>query len=115
MALANNPVITENQRDRAADSAPQLVNLLIGGRDVAASNRATFERSSPVSGDLVTLAAAAGMAALVSRLRMEALKGQAERLERTEAEALDITRVWLATDFEGGRHLARIKKIDGEA
>ena len=38
---------------------------------------------------LVTLAAAAGMAALVSRLRMEALKGQAERLERTEAEALD--------------------------
>jgi ribose 5-phosphate isomerase B len=35
--------------------------------------------------------------------------------ERTipEAAALAITRVWLATEFEGGRHLARIKKIEG--
>jgi len=31
----------------------------------------------------------------------------------TEAEALKIARVWLATEFEGGRHLARIRKIDG--
>jgi ribose 5-phosphate isomerase B len=31
----------------------------------------------------------------------------------TEAEALAIVRVWLTTPFEGGRHLARIKKIDG--
>lgn len=31
----------------------------------------------------------------------------------SEAEALKIVQVWLATEFEGGRHLARIKKIDG--
>lgn len=31
----------------------------------------------------------------------------------SEAEALKIVRTWLTTDFEGGRHLARIKKIDG--
>ena len=30
----------------------------------------------------------------------------------TEAEALAIVRVWLATPFEGGRHIARIRKID---
>ena len=29
-----------------------------------------------------------------------------------EAEALAIVRVWLATEFEGGRHVARIRKID---
>ena len=29
-----------------------------------------------------------------------------------EPEALAIVRVWLATDFEGGRHLARVKKIE---
>jgi len=36
--------------------------------------------------------------------------------ERTvsEAEALKIVKVWLATEFEGGRHLARIRKIDGQ-
>jgi ribose 5-phosphate isomerase B len=35
--------------------------------------------------------------------------------ERTisEADALKIVKVWLATEFEGGRHLARIRKIDG--
>ena len=38
---------------------------------------------------LGTLVAAAGTAVLVSRLRTEALKGHAERLERAEAEALD--------------------------
>jgi ribose 5-phosphate isomerase B len=32
----------------------------------------------------------------------------------TEAEALAIARTWLATEFEGGRHLARIQKIDAE-
>lgn len=32
----------------------------------------------------------------------------------TETEALAITRTWLATEFEGGRHLARIKKIDAD-
>jgi ribose 5-phosphate isomerase B len=31
----------------------------------------------------------------------------------SEAEALDIVRVWLDTEFEGGRHIARIAKIDG--
>ncbi|HVU24764.1 MAG TPA: ribose 5-phosphate isomerase B [Opitutus sp.] len=30
----------------------------------------------------------------------------------TEAEALKIVRVWLATAFDGGRHAARIAKID---
>ncbi len=30
----------------------------------------------------------------------------------TEAQALAIVRVWLATPFEGGRHIARIRKID---
>lgn len=29
-----------------------------------------------------------------------------------EAEALAIVRVWLTTPFEGGRHVARIQKID---
>ena len=38
---------------------------------------------------LVTLASAAGTAVLVSRLRIQALRGRAERLERAEAEALD--------------------------
>jgi ribose 5-phosphate isomerase B len=32
----------------------------------------------------------------------------------TEAEALAITRTWLKTAFEGGRHLVRIRKIDAE-
>jgi ribose 5-phosphate isomerase B len=32
----------------------------------------------------------------------------------TEAEALAIVRTWLATPFEGGRHIARIRKIDAE-
>ena len=32
----------------------------------------------------------------------------------TEPEALQIVKTWLATAFEGGRHLARIRKIDGE-
>lgn len=34
--------------------------------------------------------------------------------QRTVSEelALSIVRTWLATEFEGGRHLARIKKID---
>ena len=30
----------------------------------------------------------------------------------TQDEAFKIVRVWLATEFEGGRHLARIQKID---
>ena len=30
----------------------------------------------------------------------------------TEEEAFKIVRTWLATEFEGGRHLGRIKKID---
>lgn len=32
----------------------------------------------------------------------------------SEADALAITKVWLATEFEGGRHVARIQKIDAE-
>jgi ribose 5-phosphate isomerase B len=37
--------------------------------------------------------------------------------QRTVSEtlALSIVRTWLATEFEGGRHLTRIKKIDGIA
>ena len=37
--------------------------------------------------------------------------------ERTisEEEALQIVRVWLATEFEGGRHIPRIKKLDSMA
>ncbi|SRR6266545_6458538 len=31
----------------------------------------------------------------------------------TEAEALAILRVWMATPFDGGRHLRRIQEIDG--
>jgi ribose 5-phosphate isomerase B len=31
----------------------------------------------------------------------------------SEEEALKIVTVWLATAFEGGRHLGRIQKIDG--
>jgi len=31
----------------------------------------------------------------------------------TPEEAVKIVKTWLATDFEGGRHLARIQKIDG--
>lgn len=30
----------------------------------------------------------------------------------SEAQALAIVRVWLSTPFEGGRHIARIRKID---
>jgi len=30
----------------------------------------------------------------------------------TEAEAPKIVKVWLVTDFEGGRHVARVKKIE---
>ena len=30
----------------------------------------------------------------------------------TEAEALHIVKIWLATPFEGGRHVARVNKID---
>jgi ribose 5-phosphate isomerase B len=31
----------------------------------------------------------------------------------SQEEAIKITKVWLATAFEGGRHLLRIQKIDG--
>ena len=33
----------------------------------------------------------------------------------TEEEALKIVRVWLATEFEGGRHIARVQKLDSMA
>ena len=32
----------------------------------------------------------------------------------SQETALEIVMVWLTTEFEGGRHLARIRKIDGE-
>ncbi len=38
------------------------VQLLIGGRDVDAGDGSTFERRNPISGDIVTVAAAAGPA-----------------------------------------------------
>ncbi len=31
----------------------------------------------------------------------------------SESDALRIVKIWLATEFEGGRHIGRIKKIDG--
>lgn len=31
----------------------------------------------------------------------------------TEEQALAFVKIWLSTEFEGGRHLARIRKIDG--
>ena len=31
----------------------------------------------------------------------------------TQEQAISIVKVWLATPFEGGRHIARIAKIDG--
>ena len=31
-----------------------------------------------------------------------------------ETEALALVRIWLATEFEGGRHLTRINKIDAK-
>jgi len=30
----------------------------------------------------------------------------------SEAEALAIVRIWLTTEFEGGRHILRVRKID---
>jgi ribose 5-phosphate isomerase B len=30
----------------------------------------------------------------------------------SETEALEIVRVWLETDFEGGRHVRRIQMLD---
>lgn len=30
----------------------------------------------------------------------------------SQDEALHLVKIWLATEFEGGRHLARVKKID---
>ena len=32
----------------------------------------------------------------------------------SQETALEIVKVWLTTEFEGGRNLARIRKIDGE-
>ena len=48
-------------RDSSASADARQVCLLIGGRDVEASNGAVFERVSPVTGDIVTRAAAATM------------------------------------------------------
>jgi ribose 5-phosphate isomerase B len=31
----------------------------------------------------------------------------------TEADALKIVQLWFTTEFEGGRHIARIRKIEG--
>jgi ribose 5-phosphate isomerase B len=33
----------------------------------------------------------------------------------TQDEALKIVRIWLATEFEGGRHIPRIQKLDSMA
>jgi ribose 5-phosphate isomerase B len=32
----------------------------------------------------------------------------------TQQEALNIVDTWLETEFEGGRHIARIEKIDAK-
>jgi ribose 5-phosphate isomerase B len=33
----------------------------------------------------------------------------------SEEEALEIVRVWLETEFEGGRHVRRIQELDAES
>ncbi|MDB5522948.1 MAG: vdh [Rhizobium sp.] len=52
MPVANAPA-------SAAVFSPRSAKLLIGGKDCDAGNRATFERSNPVTGDVVTIASAA--------------------------------------------------------
>jgi acyl-CoA reductase-like NAD-dependent aldehyde dehydrogenase len=49
----------DRPRDRIADGDVRNVSLLIGGADCTSSTGAVFERLSPLTGNLVTLAAAA--------------------------------------------------------
>jgi len=49
----------QSERPESASAPARRVPMLIGGRDVEATSGATFERHSPVSGDLVTIATAA--------------------------------------------------------
>ena len=48
--------------------------------------------------------------AVIEQMKSAAVRRSAK--EKTEAEALAIVRVWLTTAFEGGRHIARVRKID---
>jgi acyl-CoA reductase-like NAD-dependent aldehyde dehydrogenase len=62
MAVAGSQTIAgipRGTRDATPQGNVRMVPMLIGGRSVGASNSATFERHSPVTGDLVTIAAAA--------------------------------------------------------
>ena len=64
--MASTGSATAHQRELRMTSQPDAaarfrVPLLIGGRDVEATGAATFERSSPIGGDVVTVAAAAGL------------------------------------------------------
>jgi vanillin dehydrogenase len=62
MALASNPASIDNLRQIPGENGRgdvMSVSMLIGGHPAEASNAATFERHSPVTGDLVTIAAAA--------------------------------------------------------
>lgn len=52
----------QSERPDSASALVRRVPMLIGGRDVEAASGATFERHSPVSGDLVTIATAASVA-----------------------------------------------------
>ena len=55
--------------------------------------------------------------AATTPVRREVLDAMLSLGQRTisEAEALAIVRLWLKTEFEGGRHVARIRKIDADA
>lgn len=63
MAALNHPhsrtALSSGGPDNVSPAPVRRVSMLVGGRDVEAASSATFERYSPVSGDLVTVAAAA--------------------------------------------------------
>jgi ABC-type branched-subunit amino acid transport system ATPase component len=64
--LRNDPAVIRaflggEQIKNVRHSTMQNLELYIGGKHVAASNNATFERKNPVSGEVVTVAAAASL------------------------------------------------------
>ncbi len=65
MAASSNLHRRLNAEFGGLENAPapvRRVSMLVGGRDVDSAGGATFERHSPVSGDLVTIATAASAA-----------------------------------------------------
>lgn len=64
--LRNDPAVIRaflggDQTKNVRHNTMQNLGLYIGGKHVAASNNATFERKNPVSGEVVTVAAAASL------------------------------------------------------